>query len=192
MIEVSPLVTSLSFVDDLGFIASGTSVKEIARTLETVATTLLEWGTANAVIQIRGLTRTHGLVPGLVWQIQLAVVQSAALYGAELSWKSQKNHEGTIQQLFNRQARSIRGMYPSTPIHPLLCQAGLTPASTVLDYRQKLYAYRLLSLPDQHPTKEILPISLREGDGAFQPRTTILCGFKMLDPPCMDNGQLGR
>ena len=71
--------------------------------------------------------------------------------------------------LFNRQARSLTGMYPSTPLHPLLCEAGLTPASTLLDYGQRLYAYRLLSLPDQHPAKEILPMSLRIGDGGFQP-----------------------
>lgn len=49
-----------------------------------------------AEIQIKGLTRTHGLVHGLVRQIQLAVVQSAALYGAEFSWKGQKNYEDTI------------------------------------------------------------------------------------------------
>ena len=59
--------------------------------------------------------------------------------------------------------------YPSTPLYPLLCEAGLTPASTLPDYRQRLYAYRLLSLPDQHPAKGIVPISLRIGDGGFQP-----------------------
>ncbi len=35
--EKSPLVISLSFVDDLGFIASGSSVKELVKTLENVA-----------------------------------------------------------------------------------------------------------------------------------------------------------
>lgn len=49
MTEASPLITSLSFVGDLGFITLGTSVKEIARILETVVKTVLEWGTANAV-----------------------------------------------------------------------------------------------------------------------------------------------
>lgn len=60
-----------------------------------------------AEVQIKGLIRTHGLVHGLVRRIQLAVVQSTALYGAELWWKGQKNHKDTIQQLINRQARSI-------------------------------------------------------------------------------------
>ncbi len=122
-----------------------------------------------AEIQIKSLTKTHGLIPGLVRRIQLAVVQSTALYGAELWWKGQKNHERMIQHLLNRQARLITGMYPSTPIHPLLSEAGLIPASTLLDYRQRLYAYRLLSLLDEHPAKQILPVSLRIGDGSFQP-----------------------
>ena len=101
-----------------------------------------------AEIQIKGLTRMYGLVPGLVRRIQLSVVQSTALYGSEHWWKGQKNHEHTFQQLFNRQARAITGMYRSTPVHPLLCEAGIIPASTHLDYRQRLYAHRLLSFPD--------------------------------------------
>ena len=123
----------------------------------------------NGEIQIKGLTQSHGLVPGLVRRIQLAVVQSTALYGAELWWKGQKNHGQTIQKLLNRQARSITGMYPSTPLHPLLCEAGLVPASTLLNHRQRQYAGRLLSLPDNDPAKDILPVSLRKGDGGFQP-----------------------
>lgn len=41
--------------------------------------------------------------------------------------------------------------------------------SILLDHRQRLYVCRLLSLPDQHPTKEILPVSLRVRDASFQP-----------------------
>lgn len=86
-------------------------------------------------------------------------------------WKGQKNHERTIKQMINHQARSITGMYASTPIHPLLCEAGLIPASIFLDYRQRVYAHRLLGLPGLHPAKEILPItiSIRDGDRWFQP-----------------------
>lgn len=32
-----------------------------------------------------------------------------------------------------------------------------------------MYAHWLLRLPESHPAKEILPISLRKGDGNFQP-----------------------
>lgn len=55
-------------------------------------------------------------------------------------------------------------MYPSTPIHPLLSEAGLIPPRILLDHRQRMYAYRLLTLPDQHLTKKILPVSLRNAD----------------------------
>ncbi len=182
MSEINPCVTSLSFIDDLGFIASGSSIKEVVKTLENVARVVLEWGRQNAVtydvskteafskshrqrlnkqlreakikvgdknisfnkeatqwlgvwldsqlkftshinervkrartaeILIKGLTKTYGLVPGLVRRIQLSVVQSTALYGAELWWRGQKNHEQTVQHMLNRQARSITGMYPS-------------------------------------------------------------------------------
>lgn len=71
--------------------------------------------------------------------------------------------------MINRQARSITGMYSSTPIHPLLSEAGLIPASVLLDYRQRIYTCRLLRLPEMHPAKEILPISLRKSDQDFQP-----------------------
>ena len=197
--EVVPDIMSLLFVDDLGFVASGHSIKDIVKALEKVAQTVVGWGIANVVtydiaktevvlfsrshrqrlnrqisdtnirigtqtikfnkeatrwlgvwldsqikftayvnekfraaraaeIQIKGLTRMQGLAPGLIRRIHLAVVQSTALHGVELWWKGQKNHEQTFQKLVNRQARSITGMYCSTPIHPLLSEAGLVPA----------------------------------------------------------------
>lgn len=49
MEKESPNIVSLSFVDDLGFITSGASVKEIAQTLEKVGSLLVEWGKGNAV-----------------------------------------------------------------------------------------------------------------------------------------------
>ena len=45
----NPAVISLSFVDDLGFIVSGTSIKEISQTLGTMASTILYWGSINVV-----------------------------------------------------------------------------------------------------------------------------------------------
>ncbi len=227
--ETTHLVMSLSFVDDLGFIASDSLVNKIVRSLEKVAKEMIEWRKQNAVtydtskteavlfskshrqqlnkqlwevkievspekisfnkevtrwldvwldsqlkstshinervrkartaeIQIKGLTKTYGLVPSFVRRIQLLVVQSTALYGAELWWKRQKNHERIIQQMISRQAQSIMGMYLSTPIRSLLC-----------DYCQRIYTCRLLRLPKMHPAKNILPISLRKGDQDFQP-----------------------
>ena len=46
--KTSPLVMFLSFVDDLGFLASENSVTEIVRSLEKVAKELIEWGKQNA------------------------------------------------------------------------------------------------------------------------------------------------
>ena len=46
--ESYPAITSLSFVVDLGFLASGHSVKELAKILGQVAT-VLDWGKSNAV-----------------------------------------------------------------------------------------------------------------------------------------------
>ena len=42
-------VTSLSFIDDLGFVASGSSITEVVKNLEKVAKVVLEWGKLNAV-----------------------------------------------------------------------------------------------------------------------------------------------
>lgn len=42
-------------------------------------------------------------------------------------------------------------------------------SSILLDYRQRIYTYWLLSLLDLYLAKEILPISLRKGDRGFQP-----------------------
>lgn len=60
-------------------------------------------------------------------------------------------------------------MYRSTPVAPLMSEAGLILAEIMLNYRQRKYAHRLLTLPDEHPTKDILPVSLRLGDRDAQP-----------------------
>ncbi len=71
--------------------------------------------------------------------------------------------------MINRQTRSITGINPSTPVATLMSESGLVPAHILLDFQQRKYAYRLLSLPDSIPTKAILPITLRIGDGNAQP-----------------------
>lgn len=49
MAKTSPVISFLPFIDMLGFIASGSSVKEVAKALEKVAKIVLEWGTLNVV-----------------------------------------------------------------------------------------------------------------------------------------------
>lgn len=88
----------------------------------------------------------------------------------ELWWKRQKYYENSIPQIINREARSLTGMYSSTPINPLPCKTALILAVILLNYRQRVSSYQLLSLPDLHPTKKIPLISLKKRYGGFQRR----------------------
>lgn len=45
----SPKTTSVSFMDDLGFLDSGNSIQEVATNLEKTGKVVLRWGLANAV-----------------------------------------------------------------------------------------------------------------------------------------------
>ena len=45
-----------------------------------------------------------------------------------------------------------------------MSESDLITAHILLDFRQRKYAYRLVSLPDSIPTKVILPVILRTGD----------------------------
>ena len=55
-------------------------------------------------------------------------------------------------------------MYPSTPIQALMSKAGLVLAQILLNHREKIHAYWLLILPNNHFAKKILPISFQIGD----------------------------
>jgi ribonuclease HI len=123
----------------------------------------------NAEARIKALCRQQGLAAGLARRMQIAAVQSVALYGAELWWQGQKDRSQNIQRLVNRQARAITGMFSTTPVGPLIKEAALTPAEALLDDRQLRYTTRLLGLPRGQPTKQVLPVTLREGDRHAQP-----------------------
>ena len=123
----------------------------------------------NAEARIHSLCQGQGLAPGLVRRIQVAAVQSVALYGAELWWQGQRDRRDGIQLMINRGARKVTGMLKTTPIGPLVREAGLAPAETLLEARQLGYTTRLLGLPEDHPTRKILPVSFREGDQHAQP-----------------------
>ncbi|KAL2008564.1 hypothetical protein VTN00DRAFT_6758 [Thermoascus crustaceus] len=71
--------------------------------------------------------------------------------------------------MINRQARAITGMFRTTPIGPLVREAGLEPAETLLKARQLGYTIRLLGLPNSHPARQVLPVTFREGDCHAQP-----------------------
>ena len=119
--------------------------------------------------RLKSIAGNHGLSPGLVRRIQIAVVQSIALYGSEIWWKGQKTWAEDIQRLINRQARSITGALKTSPIGPLIKEAALDPAVPLLENRQRRFALRALKLPTGHPINELLPPTLRYGDGDAQP-----------------------
>ncbi|KAI9035824.1 ribonuclease H family protein [Aspergillus affinis] len=110
-----------------------------------------------AEARVLRLCQGHGLAPGLARQVQVAAVQSIALYGAELWWQGQRDRQEGIQLMINRQARAITGMLKTTPVGPLVREAGLIPAEVLLEARQLEYTNRLLGLPEDHPAKKILP-----------------------------------
>lgn len=55
-------------------------------------------------------------------------------------------------------------MYPSTLIQALINKARLIPAQILLNHQQRIYKYRLLSLSNDHVTKQILYKSFESGD----------------------------
>jgi ribonuclease HI len=235
-----PGVRPLSFADDIGLLAQGSSVDQVCRQLQLAGEVAIEWGGADGVqldpdkseaalftrqrgrdlrdqvqrarlsiggkevvfkqeairwlgmlldtgltlkahyqnrlqkakkaeARVRALCRQQGLPPGLVRRIQKAAVQAVALYGAELWWQGQKDRLGGFQRLINQQARAITGAFKTTPIGPLVREAALEPAESLLEARQLGYTTRILSLPKDQPTRKILPITFREGDQHSQP-----------------------
>ncbi|KAL2004773.1 hypothetical protein VTN00DRAFT_3301 [Thermoascus crustaceus] len=120
-----------------------------------------------AEARVQALCCRQGLPPGLVRRIQVAAVQAVALYGAELWWQGQKDRLTGIQQL--RQAQAVTGMFRTSPIGPLIREAGLEPAETLLEARQLGYTIRLLGLPNSYPTRQVLPVTFREGTAMPKP-----------------------
>jgi ribonuclease HI len=237
-IEESHPIATLSFADDIGIIAVGSSVRDITKILEAAGLEAIQWGLLNKIgfevdkteavlftrkrklakqikqakirlknksisfnkeatrwlgiwldsglsfkthyqtrlqkakaaeSRLKAISGTHGLSPGLVRRVQIAVVQSIALYGAEIWWQGQKTWAEDIQRLINRQARAITGALRTTPIGPLIKEAALTPAVPLLEDRQRRYALRALKLPAGNPINDLLPATIRHGDGEAQP-----------------------
>ena len=85
------------------------------------------------------------------------LIELSLLYG-------QKDRLKGLQRLVNQQARAITGAFRATPIGPLIREAALEPAESLLEARQLGYTTRLLSLPKNQPTRQILPVIFRDGD----------------------------
>jgi hypothetical protein len=67
--------------------------------------------------------------------------------------------------MVNRQAKTITEALKSTSIGPLLKKANITPVIPLLDNKQRRYAARALKLPRNHSVNNLLPPTLRYGDG---------------------------
>jgi len=66
--------------------------------------------------------------------------------GSELWWTNGRGFKGQandIQLMVNRQARSTTGCYKSTNTGALVAEAGLRPATSLLDNRQRRFALGL-------------------------------------------------
>ena len=97
-----------------------------------------------AEARLRTLTKTNRVVLGSVRAVQIACVQTVALYGSELWWDTKEvGRQDDLQLLLNQQARSILGALPMKPRGALMGEAGLTPAPVILYSTQARSTARL-------------------------------------------------
>jgi hypothetical protein len=110
----------------------------------------------HAEARVRSLLGKFGLSPEIVRKIQFAAVQAVALYRAELWWDETKTIGRTtdLQKLVNRQSCSITGVLRTTPIGPLVKEAGLRSADSLLANRLLRYATRACELPKSNPISD--------------------------------------
>jgi len=94
--------------------------------------------------RLRRLTGQFGMTPEHCRRILVSCVQASALFGSELWWTNGRGVRGQandIQLMVNRQTRSTTGT------DALVAEAGLRPATSLLDNRQRRFALRLAGLP---------------------------------------------
>ena len=85
--------------------------------------------------RLKAIYGTYGLASGLVRRVQIAAVQSTALYRAEIWWKGQKQAIEQLQKIINSQARAITGALSTSPIDLLVENAIVIPTKPLLDDR---------------------------------------------------------
>jgi hypothetical protein len=83
--------------------------------------------------RVKGITGRLGFRPENANKVQIAAVQSVALYGSELWWDGQIGCKQELQRLINELARRVTGMFKSTLIVPVLKEAGLRLAISLLN-----------------------------------------------------------
>lgn len=117
-----------------------------------------------AVIRVRRLGSASMLVLDLIQKNKVEGVQAVALYGAQLKWCRQKGLCKNNQKQANRKGRTTTGMLQYASIGVVVWKAGLQPVVSVLNKWQRRYSLKLLAAPQTEHTRDILPVSLREGE----------------------------
>ena len=64
---------------------------------------------------------------------------------------------------------AIIGAFTPSSIDLLLKEAEMTPIEPLLDHKQRKFTLRALKLPSTNPANQLLPPTLRYGDGSAQP-----------------------
>ena len=119
--------------------------------------------------RLKSISGTHRLSPGLFCRVQIAVVQSIVLYGAEIWWQGQKTRAENLQQLINKQVRSIINTLKIILIKLFIKETALISIIPLLEDRQRYYTLKILKLPIGYPINNLLPATIRYGDGDAQP-----------------------
>jgi hypothetical protein len=91
---------------------------------------------------------TKGLNPGSCQRIQIAAVQTVALYGSELWWKRHEGRAQEVQKLLNEHGRRVTGCFRMTSQGALLKGAGLWPAKARLNNCVRRYKRQQMMMPD--------------------------------------------
>ena len=85
--------------------------------------------------RVRFLINNKGLSPGACQRIQVAAVQTVALYGSELWWPGQKDRAQEVQQVLNEQGRRVTGCFSTTPQGALMNDVALRPVEALLNHQ---------------------------------------------------------
>lgn len=59
-------------------------------------------------------------------------------------------------------------MFESAPARIVVRESGMRSAVSLLNNRQRMYGYCLLAAPRIQPIRDILPVTLREGEDQAQ------------------------
>jgi ribonuclease HI len=98
---------------------------------------------------------TTGISPSIARYISLTVIFPTMFWASPAWWLGNKSIAGPLSVGYNKVARWITGLPPSTSIQKLLYCAHLPPMEVWLDYISTKYAIRTLFSPPSHALKPL-------------------------------------